>query len=237
MKPTPADEPAEFDEFADDYGNLVNNSIRLSGETADYFARSRVAFLRTQLERLRLPANRVLDYGCGVGLAGPLLLDGLNAQHVHGVDVSPKSITNARRRNQRREIVFDEVKAFVPTASFDLAYTSGVFHHIPPPQRPEAMKIIHDSLRPGGVVALWEHNPFNPGTRWAVYNCVFDKDAIIIKPREAVAMVREAGFEILGVRYLFIFPSFLRWFRPLEQRLSPFPVGAQYQVLGRKPTL
>jgi hypothetical protein len=47
--------------------------------------------------------------------------------------------------------------------------------------------------------------------------------------------MQEVGFQVLSTRYLFIFPSFLKLFRPLEAPLAPLPCGTQYVVIGKRP--
>jgi hypothetical protein len=90
-------------------------------------------------------------------------------------------------------------------------------------------------LRPGGFFALWENNPWNPGTRWIMRRIPFDRDAIPLPPPEARRLVSSAGFAVLGTRYCFYFPRALRALRPLERLGHGVPLGAQYCVLARKP--
>ena len=90
-------------------------------------------------------------------------------------------------------------------------------------------------LRPGGLFALWENNPWNPGTRYVMSRIPFDRDAVPLAPPEARRLVRACGFEVLRTDFLFLFPRALRLMRPLEARLSRLPLGAQYQVLCRRP--
>ena len=63
----------------------------------------------------------------------------------------------------------------------------------------------------------------------------FDRDAIPLTPYEARHLLQAGGFEALRTDFLFIFPRMLRWFRGIEPLLSKLPLGAQYQVLCRKP--
>ena len=67
---------------------------------------------------------------------------------------------------------------------FDLVLAICVFHHIPPSERPYVMREIHRILRPGGIVAVFEHNPLNPLTRYVVKQCEFDIDAELLSLRE-----------------------------------------------------
>jgi hypothetical protein len=41
--------------------------------------------------------------------------------------------------------------------------------------------------------------------------------------------------EVIGTDFLFIFPKLLGWLRGLEPWVTRLPLGAQYQVLCRKP--
>jgi hypothetical protein len=87
---------------------------------------------------------------------------------------------------------------------------------------------------PGGMFALWENNPWNPGTRYIMSRVPFDKDAITMTPPETRRLLRNAGFEIVRTDFLFLFPHLLRALRPLERVLAPLPLGGQYLVLARK---
>ena len=82
--------------------------------------------------------------------------------------------------------------------------------------------------------ALWENNPWNPGTRYVMSRIPFDRDANLVWPHQARRMLREAGLRVLRSDYLFIFPRWLKRLRFLESFLSGFPLGAQYQVLAVK---
>jgi hypothetical protein len=101
--------------------------------------------------------------------------------------------------------------------------------------RGSAVEYIFCRLRPGGLFSFWENNPWNPGTRYIMSQCLFDHDAVMIPPPQARALLRDHGFEIVRTDYCFFFPRFLKALRFLEASLSNFPVGAQYQVLCRRP--
>ena len=63
----------------------------------------------------------------------------------------------------------------------------------------------------------------------------FDRDAVTLTRGQARQLLRAGGFDLLRTDFLFIFPRVLRWFRGLEPFMSRWPLGAQYQVLARKP--
>jgi SAM-dependent methyltransferase len=159
----------------------------------------------------------------------------LDAQSITGVDVSEKSRAAARHLNGSSRARFLSFQEYEPREEIDLAFCNGVFHHISAGERAAALKYIHRLLRPGGVFALWENNPWNPGTRLVMSRIPFDKDAVTLSAREARSMLCAAGFEILRTDFLFIFPKALRRLRFIEPMVSRLPLGAQYQMLCRKP--
>jgi hypothetical protein len=110
-----------------------------------------------------------------------------------------------------------------------------VFHHIPPAERTLVARAVHAYLRPGGLFALWEHNAWSPAARYVMSRCEFDRDARPLSAVSARRLLSEAGFEVVATDFLFIFPRFLRWLRWSERLLTALPLGAQFQVLGRKP--
>jgi SAM-dependent methyltransferase len=224
---------SEFDKFADSYRDCVNSTLGPSGEDSEYFARGRVAWLKT-IFKDDSNIHQVMDYGCGIGLGVPHLLTLPQVESVIGVDVSEKSLEHARANFGSERVQFSSFADRKPAADIDLAVCCSVFHHIPLEDRELAVKYIYDSLRPGGQLALFEHNPWNPGVVYIMNHSPIDQDAIRVKPQRARRMLSEGGFSILRTDYLFVFPGFLKIFRGLEPFLSRWAVGAQYLVLARK---
>jgi SAM-dependent methyltransferase len=229
------DSQATFDEWAEDYDTALAHGIRVSGEGKDYFAQNRLSFLADCLAAEGLSPSRVLDFGCGTGSAAPYFFGELQCISLLGVDVSPRSIAHARRENKDESVSFEVLDEFAPPGDIDVAYASGVFHHVVPPERIAIAEKVLQSLRPGGLFALWDNNPWNPGARYVMSKIPFDRDAIMLSVREARQLLLDAGFEIVRSDFLFIFPAVLSWLRFLERPLSKLPIGAQYQVLARKP--
>ena len=233
---TNPDAPAAdtFDAYARDYEAALNQGIGLTGEGKDYFARGRVLFLRRRLRAMDQSPRRILDYGCGTGSATPYFHEILSPQNLTGVDLSAESIEVARQTFGSSGATFSTLDGYAPDGSFDLAFCNGVFHHIPLDQRLDAARYVHRALRPGGLFAFWENNPWNPGTQIVMSRIPFDRDAIKLSPPTARRLLKAAGFEILRTDFHFFFPKFLGWFRPLEPALCALPLGGQYQVLCRK---
>ena len=226
----------DFDLHAESYDDDLNRALSASGEDKDFFARGRVEWLASCLRRHSFQPRLALDYGCGIGDTSSLLLEMLKVEAVLGLDVSEKSLALAKARHGGEKCAFSPFAAYTPQQTIDLVYCNGVFHHIPMGKRDAAVDYVFRSLRIGGFFSLWENNPWNPGTRYVMSRCVFDADAVRLSAREAIDRVRKRGFELVSLDYRFFFPRFLASLRFLEKQFTSVPLGAQYQVLCRKPT-
>lgn len=226
---------AEFDEYAAEYDRALQRGLRVSGEDKNFFARGRIAWLARCLSKSGDRPQAIMDFGCGTGSATPYLFELLDAATVTGVDISQRSLEAARRVFGSDRSMFLLFTEHEPRQAIDLAFSNGVFHHIPPDDRAQAIDYVYRSLRRGGLFAFWENNPWNPGTRLVMSRVPFDRDAITLSSIEAKQLLRRGGFEILRTDFLFIFPRALKWLRVLEPAVSRLPLGAQYQIICRKP--
>jgi SAM-dependent methyltransferase len=227
-------EPAAFDAYAEGYEDALQRGVGLSGEDSSYFARERVAWVGRRLERMGMRARKVLDFGCGTGSTSQYLLQLPGTTGVLGMDVSSRLIESARRDYGSDRVEFATL-AEKPDVRADLAYCNGVFHHIPLAQRAGAVASVFGALRPGGLFAFWENNPWNPGTRLVMHRIPFDRDAIMLSAREARRLLTAGGFEVLRTDFRFVFPRLLAPLRRFEPALAKAPLGAQYMVLVRRP--
>jgi len=234
---TPPEERPLFDGYTQQYDCCLNQALSATGEDKDFYAAARVGWTAKCLRELGVSPSSALDFGCGIGTTAPLLLSELKCGTVTGVDTSSKTIEQARQTQSSPQIQFLLLQDFRPRAELDCAYCNGVFHHIPVPERLAALRLVRFALRPGGIFALCENNPWNPGTRYVMSRCAFDEDAVKISAAAARRMVRAAGFQVLQTDFLFYFPKPLAALRPLERFLHKIPLGGQYQVLCRKPSV
>ncbi len=232
----PENAGAPFDRFHSEYDETLARGLSVSGEGRLYFARGRVAFLaRCLREAGRRPPFSVLDFGCGTGAATPFFFEELGVERLVGVDVSERSLEVARRRHGSESARFIALRDYSPRGEFPLAFCNGVIHHVPPPKRAGLVMLLRDSLSPGGLLALWGNNPWNPGTRYIMSRVAFDRDAVTLSSRGAARMVTAAGLDVVRTDYFFVFPRALKALRFLEPPLSKAPLGAQYQVLCLRP--
>jgi SAM-dependent methyltransferase len=227
------DPESNFDDYADQYEEALQQGLALTGEGQEYYARGRIEWLKACLDARSIVVTSAMDYGCGTGLSLRLLHQVFQAETIVGVDISAGS----RRRAAREAAAGTSIHApdeYVPCGSLDLVYCNGVMHHVDPDQRHGVVAYMRDSLCPGGTLALWENNPWNPGTRLVMRRIPFDRDARLVSARRLRALTSACGFELLSCTYRFIFPGALRRLRVLENWLYSLPIGAQYQLLCRR---
>ena len=209
---------------------MLAEGLRLSGEGKVYFMSGRLDCMFRNLPPGWRP-RRVLDFGCGIGDTAAALAARLPGADVLGVDLARPALAHARGAHPTASFAhLDELPGLPP---FDLCYVNGVFHHIDPSRRGEALATIHRALRPGGYLALFENNAWNPGARMVMRRIPFDREATPMRPGEARKLVTAAGFgPRVTVRSLFYFPRPLARLRPLERPLATLPLGAQFMVLA-----
>jgi SAM-dependent methyltransferase len=224
----------QFDHHADTYDADLEQALSISGEGKDFFARGRVDWMIHRFRDLGFAPDSAIDYGCGIGDTSALLRDIFHLRSMLGLDVSARSLQLASRNHASSACRFLTFDRYTPDGNVDLVYCNGVFHHIPIEERASAVELIHRSLRPGGLFALWENNPWNPGTRYVMSQCVFDGDAVALTAPAAMRLVESQNFELLSKDFTFFFPKLLRFCRFLEPYLRGLPLGAQYLLLYRK---
>lgn len=225
-----------FDEFADEYRDIHNNAIKLSGTDSDYFSEYKIVELKKH-ENAEVKLS-LLDFGCGDGNSCVYFSKHFSNIEINGIDVSEDSIKIA----QERQIANASFKAFdggnIPYEdnAFDIVFTSMVFHHIAHNLHDNILSEIRRVLKPKGRFYIFEHNPNNPLTRKVVRECVFDKDAVLLKPNYCQSIITNAGFSKNEINYTIFIPRHkaLNWMLGAENFLKWLPLGAQYYVKSIK---
>jgi len=163
------------------------------------------------------PDARVLDAGCGTGadLAG--LLAAVPRGRVVAVDTAAPFIEQVRAR-------FPQIRAELadmadpPGGPFDLIWSAGAIYHL---GVGPALAAWRWHLAPGGRVAFSDLCWMGADRPGAVAAFFAAEGAEPVDPVELEARVRNAGWRVLGARWLGP-AGWAAYYDPLERRLAGF---------------
>ena len=145
--------------------------------------------------------DAVLDVGCGTGYLTQRAAHAVGPRgSVVGVDPAAPAIAYARSvspPNCDFHVAGGEAIP-EPDASFDVVVSSLAIHHIPPQERPVALREMYRVLRPGGRLLIAD---FRPPRNRAVNRLIgaLSGPAMQHNPIDQLAgLIADAGFEVTG---------------------------------------
>ncbi len=130
--------------------------------------------LSSFLRRKRLEAARpfvrgkVLDYGCGIGLAGDLA----DEDGYVGVDIDPDVLVEARRRHPRGRFLTPAELPGLSAGPFETILALAVIEHLPAPRT--FLELLASRLQAGGRIVVTTPAPgigLGPRPGRAIYGC------------------------------------------------------------------
>jgi SAM-dependent methyltransferase len=231
-----ANEP-EFDSLSASYDDLLRDPIRdrFQGGASGFFHTRKRDLIRDYFRQRKSCTHELsfLDVGCGKGELLTLLREDFAL--VSGCDPSAGMLEagGLKAKGIDARVMQEDGKAPFRDRQFDFVSAVCVYHHVPLPLRDQLTMEVRRLLKPGGVFAIIEHNPYNPATRLIVSRTPVDRDAVLLPPRETRARLRKAGFRIDDERFFLYLPEGLyRKFGRLEAALRRLPLGGQYATFG-----
>jgi SAM-dependent methyltransferase len=228
----------EFDSFAATYEELLKDPIRdgFAGNPAFFHLRKR-DLIRDYFKRSAVDTKRLsyLDVGCGKGELMALLAADFG--RVAGCDPSGGMLEAVRDPDVSVDVRVQEDPNRIPfdDAQFDFVTAVCVYHHVPVAARAALTREVRRVLKPGGIFAIIEHNPYNPATRLIVKRTPVDIDAILLYPGETQSLLCSAGLTVRATSYFLYLPEGIyRLAGTVEDLLRHVPLGGQYAVFGRR---
>ncbi len=217
----------DFDEFAREYKEIQDDHLLFFGEESGYFAEIKASTARD----LVFPApRRILEFGCGTGMNLGSLAASFPGAELSGCDISEECLRVAANRHPNVDLFVSGREGDTDRKPFDLVFVANVFHHIVPAERGPVLEGLRRRMADGGSLVVFEHNPYNPVTRHLVSTCPFDRDAVLLAPRELRTLVAGVGLMVRSLQYILFFPAFLRRLRFLEKPMRFLPLGGQYCI-------
>jgi ubiquinone/menaquinone biosynthesis C-methylase UbiE len=229
--------PTNFDSFASEYRSVHSQNLHFTGAESEFYSEYKI------LEVLKRTKNDapalILDFGCGDGTTSYFFSKHFPDQFIHGIDISAASIKIANEKN----IANSEFKIFdgeiIPfdSETFDVVFIANVLHHIDFELHQQVLCECRRVLKHNSSVFVFEHNPLNPVTRKLFNDCIFDRDAKLLRQKYLHKQMLLSGFEQINTSYHLFFPrqKIFKAFHYLERYLTAVPVGGQYCIQGIKP--
>lgn len=224
----------DFNETKQTYKSTVDKAIAFSGKDLDFFTSLKANYIndvaRSELPLITRP--KLLDVGCGHGYIHQELSQ--MGFDVVGIEIASEVVDIARKANPDISyFCFDGNSIPFDDDTFDIVTAMCVMHHVPPKQWPKFLLEIRRVLRPGGVIMIIEHNPFNPITRYVVANNEIDDDAVLLSSLKLKHLLKHANFSNVITRNILFTPFANRFFRIVDKILWWCPFGAQYYIYGK----
>lgn len=224
----------DYDRYRERYRRELDRAVSFSGATHEFFTRAKAEeLMRVAQGHLGDPAQLdALDVGCGIGLTDRHLAGRFRS--LTGTDVAPGVLETAATRNpgvryelaERGRLPFDD-------DAFDLVFAVCVVQVVPRQERPQFVAELSRVARPGGLVVIFEHNPYNLLTRLVVRRCEFGEDARMLTQTEASRLLEKNSLQPIDRGFILLMPSRRNRVLALERLLRRMPLGAQYYVAAR----
>jgi len=228
--------PTNFDSFASEYRSVHSKNLLFTGAVSEFYSEYKILEV-LKSTKSDAPAL-ILDFGCGDGTTSYFFSKHFPDQFIHGIDVSAASIKIA----SEKKIANSEFKTFdgeiIPynSETFDIVFIANVLHHIDFELHQQVLSECQRVLKHNSSVFVFEHNPLNPVTRKLFNDCIFDRDAKLLRQSYLHQQMRQSGFDQIKTSYHLFFPrhKIFKAFHYLERFLTFVPIGGQYCIQGTK---
>lgn len=214
-------EETDFDRYKETYADNIRDSIAFAGQEHDFYLRVKADHINSLLP----DKASMLDVGCGVGLIHKHLKPGTK---LTGIDPASTVITDAKKANPDHTYLSFDGQAFpFKDDSFDFSMAICVMHHVPPRDWLMFLYEMKRVTKPGGMIAIYEHNPWNPLTLHVVKTCPFDHDAVLLSSAKTSSLFRTIRLDP-KTEYMIFTPFEQSLFRKFDKAMKFLPLGAQY---------
>ncbi len=234
-----ADTEQVFDQHAHEYRDVHNQSLSKVGFDSYYISEQKVRVLRqVKLVQKATKINKILDIGCGDGGMAIYFQKHFPEATYYGIDISEESvkIANDRKLKNCHFIHSSGEKIPFEDHTFDIVMIAGVIMHVPKENHVDFIKEANRVLAIEGIMAIFEHNPYNPVTRRIVKLCPFDQRVVLSSPAYLKKILTGLKQNITETRFSLFFPnvSIFKYFLPFEENLFFLPLGGQYCLAMKK---
>jgi SAM-dependent methyltransferase len=131
-----------YDALADEYDKKSRAHFTTTQDRVDYVAEYVPS------------ASKILDVGCGVGLALSMLAGHKKSFNATGVDVSPRMAELARRRSPLTPVIIGDFLTAEFPVTYDAIWEQALLHLFPRIAEGYIFERFRSLLNPGGILSL-----------------------------------------------------------------------------------
>lgn len=128
-----------YDELASEYESRSDNLKEVTSYAVSLFIK-------------HLKEKEVLETGCAVGTA--LNIMEKKGLRVTGIDISPKMIDYAKKRNPKSDLIVGDFLEYKFDKQFDGIFSFAFIHLFPKDVAKQVLQKMHEVLKPGGVMYI-----------------------------------------------------------------------------------
>lgn len=225
----------DFNNFQNNYEKELERAIAFSGQDVNFFTQVKANLLIKLASKYlgEISEKKIIDIGCGIGLTNKILAP--HFKNLFAVDIAKDLIEKAKSQNPTIQYFhYDGHVLPFPDGKFDLAFTICVMHCLPVHEWTHYIKEISRTVKKGGFLVVFEHNPLNPLTRYVVNRCSLSVGANLVLPSKLKKTFLDCELTPIEKKYFLIFPWEFKWLKNFEKLVSFIPFGAQYFMVGKK---
>jgi ubiquinone/menaquinone biosynthesis C-methylase UbiE len=228
----------EFDEYASDYFKSLQNPIRGLIKDNYYFVHTKANIINDIVgNHFKDQKNvNIVDIGAGIGLFEKFIHD--DRIHIFGIDLSYNMLQVANAIGNIDTKCYCQADAEqlpLPDDSADIVFSSCVLHHIPFEKIENVIKDLTRVCKPGGMIIIFEHNPYNLLTQLVVKTTRLDRNARLITNKKLVEIADRLGLKKSKVEFILYGSLGIDRFISSRLRfLTRLPFGGQYCIIFQK---
>lgn len=145
-------------------------------------------------------AQRVVDIGCGTGTFAVLLKKHFPKVEVIGLDPDQKALARAKRKSERAGVSIRFDQGFADelqyeSGSFDMVFSSFMFHHLEGKDREKTLREVHRILKPAGSFYLLDFEVSQTKSRHDLFRVFHSGERLRDNSEDRIlTLMRDAGF-------------------------------------------